>query len=373
MATPTFEVEIVSLTIKRSTTTTVQFEGAAVVVTNYVTGRSISCNLRGLELIASLDCWTAFQDLTKLHPAFSPQSLLAAIVSLIDADVLLVQGSDEANLDREFELQWEWGVTAGLFHFGITHFPWATQEQTAAFISDRAAKERSPALFVEHQPNGRLNLPKMPASDLFYEVLAQRVSARQFDGGSISLEALTNCLYSGCGIVSTLDAGELGVLPFKWAPSGGARNPFEAYVYALRVEGLDTGLYHYSGRTHSLIRHHRDELPAAGTLLANQDNLDECAALIILVAQFRRTMWKYPNPTGYRVLLIEAGHVAQNILLAATREGLGSLPTCAMNDVEVRAFLGLSRIQQAPIHCVVLGRPYLRSAINSGSELRAQS
>ncbi|MGO7624572.1 nitroreductase family protein, partial [Rhizobium ruizarguesonis] len=38
------------------------------------------------------------------------------------------------------------------------------------------------------------------------------------------------------------------------------------------------------------------------------------------------------HPTGFRVVLIEAGHIAQNMLLAATASGLVATPTCALND-----------------------------------------
>ncbi|MDV4159365.1 MULTISPECIES: nitroreductase family protein [Rhizobium] len=36
------------------------------------------------------------------------------------------------------------------------------------------------------------------------------------------------------------------------------------------------------------------------------------------------------HPTGFRVVLIEAGHIAQNMLLAATASGLVATPTCAL-------------------------------------------
>jgi SagB-type dehydrogenase family enzyme len=144
-------------------------------------------------------------------------------------------------------------------------------------------------------------------------------------------------------------------VPFKWAPSPGARNAYEAYIYVRRVSGLEPGVYHYAGSTHSLMRLKTHDLPSIGDLLANQDNLDNAAVVIFLVAQFDRPMWKYPHPNGYRTILIEAGHIAQNILLTAAKRGVASLPTCATNDAEVRRFLGLNLVRQAPVHAVVLG------------------
>ena len=37
-------------------------------------------------------------------------------------------------------------------------------------------------------------------------------------------------------------------------------------------------------------------------------------------------MWKYDDPNAYRVVLIEAGHIGQNIMLAATQQRAVGLP-----------------------------------------------
>ena len=89
-----------------------------------------------------------------------------------------------------------------------------------------------------------------------------------------------------------------------------------------------------------------------------QDNpwFDHAATLILLVANFERTMWKYPHPTGYRVVVLEAGHIAQNIILAATAHDLASTPTCALSDVEAEALTGSKSITSTTMYCVALGR-----------------
>jgi nitroreductase len=66
-------------------------------------------------------------------------------------------------------------------------------------------------------------------------------------------------------------------------------------------------------------------------------------------------MWKYPHPTGYRVVVLEAGHIAQNLLLAATAHGLAATPTCALGDRAVEELLGLDRLAEAAVHAVALG------------------
>jgi nitroreductase len=79
--------------------------------------------------------------------------------------------------------------------------------------------------------------------------------------------------------------------------------------------------------------------------------------LIILCASLERTMWKYDDPNAYRVVLIEAGHIGQNIMLAATRNGLSACPTAALNHATIRECVSLKRLTDAPVYALTLAVP----------------
>ena len=64
--------------------------------------------------------------------------------------------------------------------------------------------------------------------------------------------------------------------------------------------------------------------------------------IIFLVAYLERTMWKYSDSNAYRVVLIEAGHIGQNIMLAATQAGLSACPTAALAHSAIKDLLGLT-------------------------------
>jgi SagB-type dehydrogenase family enzyme len=140
-------------------------------------------------------------------------------------------------------------------------------------------------------------------------------------------------------------------------PSGGARNPYEAYVIAQNVIGLDPGLYHYSALDHDLGHMPSPCLPSFSEILGGQDWADEMAALILLCADFERPMWKYNDANAYRVVLIEAGHIAQNIMLAATRNDLSACPTAALSHSAIKKLLGLASLTTAPIYALTLAVP----------------
>jgi SagB-type dehydrogenase family enzyme len=146
-------------------------------------------------------------------------------------------------------------------------------------------------------------------------------------------------------------------LPLKMTPSGGARNPYEGFVFVRNVEGLEPGTYHYSAVQHSLERITGDDDVTGTAMLAGQDWGDSMAAVIFLVAVLKRTTWKYNDPNAYRVVMIEAGHIAQNILLAATEKTLASCPTGALSHSKISAALALKDLTHTPVYAVGLGKP----------------
>jgi SagB-type dehydrogenase family enzyme len=305
--------------------------------------------------LSSLTEWRDISEVVASYSAFTSSSVENQIASLVELTAIVVDGSENALIDQEYRSSWEWGTIAAYYHFGIRDSLWSSRDEAREFLKVRAAAKPSPKLFSEHTTPAALELPPVDRETSLSSVMEARRSSRLYVDEPLPQETLGQCLFSGFGIVGVLDDPVLGQVPFKWAPSPGARNAYEAYIYVRRVSGLEPGVYHYAGSTHSLMRLKTHDLPSIGDLLANQDNLDNAAVVIFLVAQFDRPMWKYPHPNGYRTILIEAGHIAQNILLTAAKRGVASLPTCATNDAEVRRFLGLNLVRQAPVHAVVLG------------------
>ncbi|RUU57858.1 SagB/ThcOx family dehydrogenase, partial [Mesorhizobium sp. M2C.T.Ca.TU.002.02.1.1] len=162
-------------------------------------------------------------------------------------------------------------------------------------------------------------------------------------------------LYCSMGITGFYDIPGIGKLPIKMAPSGGARNPYEAYVAVLKVQGLAKGIYHYSAYDHSLGRLASLRTEQIVKLAAEQQWTINAAAMIILVASVERTMWKYGHPNALKVIFIEAGHIAQNMLLLATELGLSTCPTAALDGQVADKILGLNSPFLYPVHAIVLG------------------
>jgi SagB-type dehydrogenase family enzyme len=143
-------------------------------------------------------------------------------------------------------------------------------------------------------------------------------------------------------------------MPVTLTPSGGARNPFEAYVYCRKVQGVAEGLYHYSALQHSL-EPVAATAPKPAELLPQQAWVDDAAAIVFLVANFDRTMWKYGQPFGYKTVLIEAGHIAQNIAVTCAKLGLTANPTLGIDDARLDKALGLAPPLQSALYALSIG------------------
>ncbi len=98
----------------------------------------------------------------------------------------------------------------------------------------------------------------------------------------------------------------------------------KAYAVVHNVEGLSPGVYHYGVEHHTLaqvkIADLRDTVVQQGLM---QEFLGQCNVVIFLSMIMQRMRPKYQD-RSYRYGLIEAGHLGQNIYLAATSMGLGA-------------------------------------------------
>jgi SagB-type dehydrogenase family enzyme len=202
-----------------------------------------------------------------------------------------------------------------------------------------------------------LLLPEPPKT-AFTRLACERASCRSFAIKTLPLSSLSAILWGSYGISRTDQAllnGSLTLL--RPVPSAGALFPLEIYVLSQRVDGLRDGLHHYDVRQHSL------ETLQEGTIfqrfeptLYMFDAVKNANAIVFLSAVFERSQKKY-GPRGYRYILLEAGHVVQNVCLLATESNLGSLCIGGYADRELNRQLGLQPRKEGVVYCVAVGWP----------------
>ncbi len=185
------------------------------------------------------------------------------------------------------------------------------------------------------------------------EAIASRRSRRAYGPRPLELGAVATVLHAGYGVTATIDGTPQAL---RTVPSGGALYPLELYVIAHRVDGLDPGLCHYDPLRHGLELLRPLEARAWSELSPYAEPLAESAAVVAITAVFWRSRFNY-GARAYRFALMEAGHVGQNLLLAAAALGLEAVPLGGFFDREVDGLLGVDGIYEASLYLVPLGYP----------------
>lgn len=208
-------------------------------------------------------------------------------------------------------------------------------------------------------PTGRKNyegLPKvaLPKPDFkgmaFEDTLKKRRSVRNYARKPIDLASLSQLLFSAQGITD-----ETYTTKLRTAPSAGALYPIEIYVFAHSVEGLRQGLYHYNPFDHTLTRLKEGDLrKAVMNTGLRQEMLKDANLVFALSGIPARTTWKY-GQRGYRYMYMEAGHIAENILLQAVSLGLGAVPVGAFIDEELDGLLSIDGKSEMSLFLVAVG------------------
>jgi SagB-type dehydrogenase family enzyme len=211
---------------------------------------------------------------------------------------------------------------------------------------------------------GSVLVPLPPAASLemtVSEAVERRVSRRGFADRAVAAEALAALLHAGYGVTHVLESDTSApVVPLRSVPSGGALYPLELFVVVVRVDGLAPGLYHFDPSRESLERVRADACADDVTGLSTYPEIvSRCAVLFLIAAVFGRTRFKY-GLRGYRFALLEAGHVAQNVVLAATALDLACVPLGGFYDRRADAFLGLDGVNESTVYTIAVGAPDVR-------------
>ena len=231
-----------------------------------------------------------------------------------------------------------------------------TDQQREHLESLLSAHGNPPSHFVERSDaTGRIELRAPVLSGAFFDTLMARRTTRAFRTDAAlprsALEQMLHVVFGTHGIKHFAP----GVAAIKrTSPSGGALHPIEAYVLAIQVEGVPTGLYHYETACHALATLEQMDIASARnlacTFTAGQTYFAEAHALVIHVARFDRNFWKYArHRKAYRAVLIDSGHLSQTFYLTATHLGLGAFYTAAINDADIAERLRLPPGREAAI------------------------
>lgn len=328
-------------------------------IANYLTRRTFSTKLATLDVIRFFLAPRTIRDALVEFRSYGRESVARAILQLIDAELLLEHGSAEWERDRLVQSSWKPWLPEGGFHFITKDTPFVPFDWPLARKLETLPKTPAPPQFKTVRGARVIRLPAQQIpEDTFFQTLHARRTHREFSPGKMSLEDVARLLHTTWGVQGYVETNVFGKLPYKTSPSGGARHPGEVYLMALRVDGLERGMYHYQARDNRLARLSVEVSPRrASAYCADQPYFAGAAALFIMTAVFARTMWKYGRARAYRVVLLETGHLCQTFCLTATRLGLAPFSTAALKDSLIEKDLGLDGISESVLYVAGVGLP----------------
>jgi SagB-type dehydrogenase family enzyme len=191
-----------------------------------------------------------------------------------------------------------------------------------------------------------LDLPTMPA--------LEAIAAPADGANELDLAALTRILFCANGLTRQRKVGGEDY-HFRAAASAGALYPIETYIAAANIDGMETGLYHFSPADLKVQGLRRgDWREAISRATANHPSLANAGAILIMSAVFWRSAWKY-HARAYRYCFWDSGTILANLLAAAAAEGMRAEVVTAFVDAELEMLIGVDGESEGVMCLVALG------------------
>ncbi|HEX9019222.1 MAG TPA: SagB/ThcOx family dehydrogenase [Anaerolineaceae bacterium] len=184
-------------------------------------------------------------------------------------------------------------------------------------------------------------------------VIERRRSLRKYSGQPLSLAELSYLLWLTQG-VKEITSRPATLRP---VPSAGARHAFETFLLVNAVGGLTPGVYRFAASHHALLPLDMPETAREDIIHAcwDQKQVRHGPVTFLWAAIAERMTWRYTE-RGYRYLFLDAGHVCQNLYLAAESIGCGACAIGSFQDDVLNGLLGLDGENQFVIYLASVGK-----------------
>jgi SagB-type dehydrogenase family enzyme len=194
-----------------------------------------------------------------------------------------------------------------------------------------------------------LALGEMPLA----EAIRRRRSRRRFTGAPLTLDELAFLLWATQGVSKVFEGNSASL---RTVPSGGARHPFETYLFVNRVEGLEAGLYRYLPVEHKLcVVDRRAGLVDEVNEGTNGQYVYDSAVVFIWTVLPYRTEWRYTFLSP-KLIAQDSGHLCQNLYLACEAIGAGTCAIGAYDQHKMDVVLGVDGEDEFTVYVAPVGK-----------------
>jgi SagB-type dehydrogenase family enzyme len=198
------------------------------------------------------------------------------------------------------------------------------------------------------------NIPKNGRT--FDDVIESRRSLRDFADREITLNELSQILYQSFGITGEAPANREFRQYLRSAPSAGALYPAEIYIAVRKVSGIEPGIYHYNVPNHEIeLMTPADPTEQINEICCGQEFIQKTSIVILMSGVLQRTKLKY-GERGYRYVLLDIGHLGQNIYLSCASLDLAIMTTCGFYDDEANKLLRIDGVDETTMYVAFIGK-----------------
>lgn len=195
-------------------------------------------------------------------------------------------------------------------------------------------------------------MPRINKTDLV-AAMSNKRSRRKFTSVGLSAEELAFLLWATQGIRQLTNTHSA----YRIVPSAGARHSFETYLFVMRVDGIEQGLYRYLPVENELlfIDAVKDMQECLFRACLGQSFVAKGAATFVWATIAYRMEWRY-SLAAHRVILIDAGHVCQNLYLACEAIHAGTCAVGAYDQEQLDELLQIDGTDEFAVYLAPVGK-----------------
>ncbi len=203
--------------------------------------------------------------------------------------------------------------------------------------------------------NKLIDLPevdnKLICNKSVFDCIKERQTRRKYKEEYISLEELSYLLWATQGIVRKTETRT-----YRNVPSACGRHPFESYIIANRISGLEKGLYRYVATQHKLVHLYSDvDIDKRVNECTNgQTFVGAASAVFVWSCIPYRSEWEL-GITAHKAILLDAGHICQNLYIACESLKLGVCAIADYNQERIDELLGIDGIEELTVYLASVG------------------
>lgn len=195
--------------------------------------------------------------------------------------------------------------------------------------------------------------PVLQETDL-PDAIGNRRSRRNYSDEYLKVEELAFLLWATQGQRSP------GEQPphFRTVPSAGARHSFETYLFIHRVEKVPPGLYRYLPLSNELVLIYsvdKQSKPKLARAVLGQKFVADSAVVFVWTTVPYRMEWRYLQ-AAHRVILLDAGHVCQNLYLACEAIQAGTCAIAAYDQEAMDELIQVDGEEQFTLYLAPVGK-----------------